>query len=146
MNNQLMGIIIGGFIPAILFGIGGLLQKTTQKTGISMSWYIVFISAGVLVAGLILLATEPTKQVTIRAGISSFLIGLFRAFGMVCVAIAISIFGIPLSTLAMLYNINTLVAVILGFIIYAEWKVVNAVTLVTGTVLIVIGGTVVANS
>ncbi|MBN1982524.1 MAG: hypothetical protein JW795_13405 [Chitinivibrionales bacterium] len=146
MNNQAMGILIGGLLPALLFGVIGLLQKSSQKAGISLGWYIIFISIGVLITGITLIVTEHHRQVTAKATIFAILIGLLWSVAMASVAIAISRFGVPVSKLVPLYNVNTLIAVILGFVVYMEWKEVNPVTLLIGALLIVIGGTLAANS
>jgi hypothetical protein len=41
---------------------------------------------------------------------------------------------------------NTLVAVCIGLVAFAEWKDVHISKLIVGSVLVVIGGTLVANS
>ncbi len=41
---------------------------------------------------------------------------------------------------------NTLVAVCIGLVAFAEWKDVHISKLIIGSVLVVIGGTLVANS
>ena len=38
------------------------------------------------------------------------------------------------------YNTNTLVAVLGGMILFAEWKIVSAVPVLIGTTLVVLGG------
>ncbi len=146
MNNQTIGMLIGGLVPAILFGVSGVMQKTAQKTGISLGWYIICIAIGVLLAGLPLLLTEQVKQISYKGGLLSLLIGLFWASGMITIAMAITKYGAPVSRLAPLYNMNTLIAVILGLVIYAEWKDLNIVPLLSGAFFIVIGGVLVSRS
>lgn len=146
MNNQIIGIVVGGLVPALLFGFSGVLQKTAQRTGITMSWYIIFLGLGVLTAGIPLLFTESAKQISTKGGITTLLIGFFWALGMVAVATAITKFGVPVSKLAPLYNMNTLVAVVLGLLIYSEWKNLNTASLLIGAVFIIIGGVLVAKS
>lgn len=146
MTDQTIGMLIGGFVPAVLYGLAGVMQKTVQKTGISLSWYIIFISIGVLLASVPLLFTEQAKQLSLKGGIFSVLIGFFWAFGMVAVALGISKFGVPVSKLAPLYNTNTLIAVILGLLIYAEWKDLNIIPLLSGAFLIILGGILVTRS
>lgn len=146
MNSNIAGILVGGIVPALLFGGGGILQKAAQRAGISMGWYILLISVGVLSAGLVLFVTEPVKQVSIKGGVASFFTGFSWALGMICVATAITKFGMPVSKLAPLYNMNTLIAVLLGLLIYAEWKELNVATLLIGAAFIVVGGILVSRS
>jgi len=52
----------------------------------------------------------------------------------------------PISIIVPLFNMNSLVSVLLGLWIFAEWRDVNTVKLLAGTVLITAGGTLVATS
>lgn len=62
------------------------------------------------------------------------------------VAIAYSRFKMPVSKLVPLFNTNTLVAVVLGLLIFNEWKTINSPKLIIGAILVVIGGTLVTNA
>lgn len=55
-------------------------------------------------------------------------------------------FNVPISQLVPLYNMNTLVAVVLALIIFAEWRDLHAIKLLSGSALIVLGAILVANS
>ena len=61
------------------------------------------------------------------------------------VAIAITHYKTPLSILAPLYNTNTLVAVVGSLLIFSEWRDVNVVKLLMGSILI-IGGAVLVST
>ena len=45
-----------------------------------------------------------------------------------------------LSKLAPLYNMNTLVVVLLALVVYAEWRDVHLAKLLAGAALVVLGG------
>ena len=51
-----------------------------------------------------------------------------------------------IAQLVPLYNMNTLVAVILALIVFSEWQELQLVKLLLGTVLIVAGAIFVANA
>ena len=72
--------------------------------------------------------------------------GLTWAVAAGLVAFALSKYSTPISKLVPLYNMNTLVAVCIGLVAFAEWKDVHISKLIIGSVLVVIGGTLVANS
>ena len=55
-------------------------------------------------------------------------------------------FEVPISQLVPLYNMNTLVAVILALIVFSEWKDLHTIKLLSGTALIVTGAILVGNS
>jgi transporter family protein len=146
MNKAYLGIFVGGLIPALFFGLGGFMQKLSARGGISLIPYTLFLGAGVLIGGLLFYPLQPQTSFSIKSAVIAVLIGISWALGMGLVKYGISAFGVPLSKLVPLYNMNTLIAVALGLIILAEWKQVNSLQLVAGAILIVIGGTMVANS
>jgi uncharacterized membrane protein len=65
---------------------------------------------------------------------------------MALVELAIARYGTPLAKLAPLYNMNTLVVVILALLFFAEARDVAVPKLITGAVMIVIGGMLVARA
>lgn len=73
-------------------------------------------------------------------------IGASWAAGMALVALALTRYGVPLSKLAPLYNMNTLVVVLLALIVFAEAREVAFPRLLLGTLLILAGGVVVARA
>jgi hypothetical protein len=62
------------------------------------------------------------------------------------VAFTLTRYSTPISKLVPLYNMNTLVAVCIGLVAFAEWKDVQVPQLIAGSVLVVLGGTLVANA
>ncbi|MBD3422545.1 MAG: hypothetical protein GF398_20710 [Chitinivibrionales bacterium] len=146
MTKSYLGILIGGLIPAILFGISGVCQKAATRAGISLPPYILFISLGVMTGTAFAWLLIPEIKVNLKSGGFAAVIGLLWAIGMTLVGFALMRYNVPISKLAPLYNMNTLVAVVLSMLIFAEWKEVNPYTLITGALLIIIGGTLVANS
>ena len=62
------------------------------------------------------------------------------------VAYSLLHFNVPISQLVPLYNMNTLVAVLLALVVFSEWKDLHTLKLLFGTVLIAIGAVFVANA
>jgi len=143
---QLNGIIVGGLIPALFFGISGIFVKASTSSGIGLGIYLLTVGAGVLMAGLIFYYFEPQADINIRSGFFAWSAGFCWAVGGGLVALALLKYGTPIATLVPLYNMNTLVTVLLGLIIFAEWQDVDLVKLLGGTLLIVVGGSLVATS
>ncbi|OGB99182.1 hypothetical protein A2V82_10610 [candidate division KSB1 bacterium RBG_16_48_16] len=146
MSKNMLGILFGGFIPALCYGLAGVLQKSSTQSGISLPLYILATGTGVVFVGVILVIFTPERIISFESGGYAMAIGLFWGLGMTLVAVALSKYHAPVSKLAPLYNMNTLVTVVLGLIIFSEFKEVNTVRLLIGALLIVIGGTLVANS
>jgi len=145
MSQSQLGILIGGLIPALLFGFSGISQKFSSKFGISTGAYIVTVGIGVLLVGVSICLINREQVYNIKSIIPSALTGAFWGIGMMLVAVAISKYSAPLSKLAPLYNMNTLIAVIGALVIFSEWKDVNTVKVIIGSILIIAGGVLVSS-
>ncbi len=146
MNHQSLGILIGGLLPAILFGLVGVFQKSSTRAGIGLGLYLLCAGLGVAIAGVAVYWAVPDKTISTKSGSFAVAIGLFWGLGLALVAIAMVKYTTPLSTLVPLYNMNTLVAVLLALVVFAEWRDVNVTRLLAGAALIVVGGTLVAKA
>ena len=138
MNNHSLSILIGGVAAAILLGISGVFQKSAQ--GISQGPYLIVVGLVItLVGGVWWWATRASEWSLPAIGYSA-LFALFWALATGCIAIGISRYGGNISQLAPLYNMNTLVAVLIGLTIMGESKTVHPLPICIGAVLIVAGG------
>ena len=146
MKNPMLAMLIGGVLPALLFGVSGVIQKACARTGIGTGPYLAI--AGLVVAAVGLLFTIAERDATVnRAGlISTALFGACWASGIGCIAIALRRLGGQISQLVPLYNMNTLVAVLIGLVVLAEWRDVLWGRLLMASALIVAGGVLAASS
>lgn len=131
--------MVGGVLAAVAFGISIVFSKAANKVGIGIGPYLLITGVTVLIIGFIFLAITRDTTVSWTSGLHSVGMGAFWALGIGLVAIALTKYGMPLSKLAPLFNINTLIAVGLGLWIFAEWKDVNVVKLLVGAALIIVG-------
>lgn len=143
MTTSQTGLLIGGVLPAIIFGISGLFQKWGSSQGLGLGGYVVSVGLGCLTVGAILWFTTGEQNLTFRTGTPAFLLGFFWAMGVTAISFALSHYGAPLSKITPLYNMNTLVTVIGALILFAEWKDVHLVKLTIGTLLILTGSVVI---
>lgn len=141
-----MGLWIGGIIPALLLGVFGVLQKASNKAGISIGMYLVVSGIAVTVTGLLYLVVVPDKSITGRAAVFTLSAAVCWCVAMALVQYAITGFDIEISRLVPLYNMNTLVAVILGLVVFSEWENLNLSRMLVGSICIVAGGILVAKS
>lgn len=146
MPLHMKGLLIGGLVPAILFGVAGLLQKVYGRTEGGHGPYILFIGLGVLLCGGVYALLDGDRTVTPGSAAAATFIGVFWALGMVCVLLGLLKFGAPLAQLAPLYNLNTLIVTLLALVFFAESRDVAVTRLLLGTLLIVAGGIIVARS
>ena len=142
------GLLIGGLIPALMFGVAGFLQKATMRTGAGLGPYLLCIGLGVVTLGgvMTLAGGGAARTISPKATLMAGSIGLAWGLGMWLVAIGISRYGAPLAKVAPLYNMNTLVVVVLALIFFAEYRDVVVAKLILGASLIMVGGYLVANS
>lgn len=145
MQPQTLGLIIGGLIPALCFGYSNIAVKLSTNAGLSVPFVLLMTGVGNIVVGGLLLFFFQDHSVSVRSALWMFTGGAAWAFGMTGVTIAIVKYGAPMSQLTPLFNMNTLVAVLFALLIFAEWQNVKVPQLL-GSLLIVIGGTLVARA
>ncbi len=72
--------------------------------------------------------------------------GTLWALGTTLVNYSILKFGTPIAILTPIYNMNTLVAVFGGMLLFAEWKTVQSLPIFIGLVLVFCGGVLLSKS
>jgi transporter family protein len=146
MSPQTYGIIIGGILPALIFGMTNAMVKASTEKGISIPLYIICTGGATLLVGLIMLFVMRDMKITMASGGYAFGAGALWALAISGVMIALQNYNASISVLAPLYNTNTLITVALGLWLFSEWQVVKVPQLLLGSLLIVIGGVVVARA
>ena len=146
MSHHTLGLIVGGLIPALLFGVSNLFIKGSIQVGISLPLYLLSTGVAVLVVGLLSLLVVRETQVSSGSFALAFGSGVCWAIGIFCVTFALQRYDATVSTLTPLFNMNTLIAVLLALWIFAEWKQVQVPHLLIGSLFIIIGGIFVARA
>lgn len=146
MNPQTLGLIIGGLVPAVCYGLTGVFAKPATAAGIGVGWYVTIVGAAILFTGLVIQLAQGGGAVTLRGGAYATLAGVSWAIGTALVAFALLRYDAALSRIVPLYNLNTLVAVVISLTVFAEWREVDVLKLLGGAVLITAGGALVANA
>jgi len=144
--NFYSGLVIGGLLPALFFGIGAIFQKYSNDIGIGQSNYLASFSLGIVITALIALFIFKENSFSYRAGLFAVGHGFFFGLGFVCLAIGLTTYSIPVAKLVPLANMSTLVAVVLGLIIFSEYSKLNIVYLLSGSGLIILGGVLVSKA
>jgi glucose uptake protein GlcU len=104
------------------------------------------VGLAIVTTGVVIHLLLPDPAFTARGGLFAAATGFFWAIGAALVAVALARYGVTIARIVPLYNMNTLVAVLIGLVVFAEWKDVNTAKLVAGAVLITVGGGLVANA
>jgi len=146
MQKTTLAILIGGLLPAVLFGISAVMQKASVKAGIGTGPYLIVIGLVALTAGIAVTAIQGDRTVSLQSALNTCAYGIFWSSGIMCIAVALRQYDARISQLVPLYNMNTLVAVGLGLMVLGEWRQVNAWRLLFGAGLAVVGGVLAASS
>lgn len=133
-------VILGGILPMFLFGLTAFPIKLLNGR-LHTSYYMIFSGIGMFLVGILawfLLKPEikPLFSNTILAILNGALLG---AAGL-CIFLALSYPKTTLAQLAPIYNINTLIVVLIGIVFFAEWQQIVVWKILLGTVFILTGG------
>lgn len=147
MSSHTLGLLIGGIIPAVVFSFSNLAMKGGVQEGISLPYYLMVVGIAVLCMGVLALFFHGGhSQFSAKSGLLAFGAGATWALGVFCVTYAIHHYGAPIGVLAPLFNLNSLITVLLALWVFSEWQQVKVPQLLIGSVLIVAGGVIVAKA
>jgi len=146
MSNQTYGMLIGGLLPALCFALSNVFSKPANTSGLGLGIYIVVIGLSVTLAGAVIYLVHPQPTYSVRGLLFASGVGFAWACGAAGVGYALTHYEMTLSRLVPLFNMNTLFSVLIGLWVFAEWKDVQALKLLAGAALIVLGGSLVATA
>jgi transporter family protein len=144
--SNLLGLIIGGVLPAILYGVSAIFAKFSANAGVPVGWHLFWVGLAVSATGVLLQLFLPGAMPSRFVIASSSMQGALWGLGTGFVVLGILKFQAPLAKLTPLYNMNTLITVGLALFIFAEWQQARPLHLILGAILIVIGGIIVSRA
>ncbi|MEM9804602.1 MAG: hypothetical protein AAF959_04930 [Cyanobacteria bacterium P01_D01_bin.56] len=146
MTSNWLGLIVGGLLPALFYGISSIFAKSSTNAGMSVGGHLFVIGIAISITGLLFNVLLPVNIPSLVAVASSSMQGLFWGLGTGCVVLGLIQYQTPLAKLVPLYNMNTLVTSGLALVIFAEGTAVNSLQLLIGAGLIVAGGILVSGA
>ena len=146
MTSILLGLVVGGLLPALFYGVSSVFAKSSTNAGMSVGGHLFVIGIAVSITGLLFNVLLPGNVPSLMAVASSSMQGVFWGLGTGCVVLGLLKYQAPLANLVPLYNMNTLVTSGLALVIFAEWRAVNPLQLLVGAGLIVAGGILVSGA
>ncbi len=146
MPYEIKALIIGGVLPAILYGVTGVFQKLSARAEGGPAIYLICLGAGTVLVGMVLQFLLPEQSLSLRSVSFALAAGLSFSLGAGLITVALLNYQAAISQLSPLYNMNVLITVVLGLALFAEYQDANILRLMGGTVLIIIGGVLVASS
>lgn len=140
LNN----VAIGGIIPAICLGLGTVLMRASIGAGASIPVYLAGVGTIIALIGWTAAAAHGFAGATI-AGIGLAVgMGLVWTIAISCMAYGFGTLKLPISIVAPLTNSNAIVAVLLGSLIFGEWRSLHMPQVALGTLIICAGATCVS--
>ncbi len=146
MNLNYTGIIVGGVLPAFIFGVGGIFLKASTREGISLNHFILFAGAGAIFVAFLLFLFFKENSINLRSATLAFFVGLSWASATALMTIALTRYAVPISIIGPLNATASLITVLLAMWIFSEWKEILVQRLLIGAILIVIGAMLVSTS
>lgn len=146
MDARMLPLVLGGFLPALFYGIAGVIQKASGRAGGSASLYLIGFGCGTLLAGVIYRQLSSDPPFAARPLALALIAGISFAAGAGLISAVLIRFDASVAQLAPLYNMNTLITVVLGLTLYAEWANLSVPRLLVGTVAILLGGWLVSSA
>lgn len=144
--DRIVMIAIGGLLPALAFGLAAIFQKAAALHGVQLGTYLVYVGAVAVLGGLGLRILLAEAGWAVAGAPFALLAGLGMALGMGGITFAVSRLSAPISLLAPITVLSTLVTVVIGLIAFREYAEASAFRLLTGASLVVIGAALVASS
>lgn len=139
-------LIIGGLIPAVLYGLAGVFQKWSARAGGSAATYLIGFGLATVIVGVLYRMVLSEGPAPITSLGFALLGGLVFGVGAGLISFAIIRFDAAISQLSPLYNLNILVTVLLGLLIFSEFSQLQVSRLIAGTLMILVGGWVVSGA
>jgi len=145
MSNAMV-IVIGGALPAFLWGVTAVFQKQSAAGALPPAQYLIVFGAVIALAGVI--AALVTRNAAWPAAGTAYavLAGLTFSLGTGLISFALWRYGVPISKLAPILSCNVLVTVAIGALFLGEAASLNLARLGIGTVLVVGGAILVATA
>jgi hypothetical protein len=126
--------------------VTGVFQKLSAKESGSAAIYLICFGSATVIIGIALGFFLPESFGSTRSIGFALAAGVTFALGAGLISIALIRYQAAISQLSPLYNMNVLITVLLGLWLFAEFREMHMGRLLGGTVLIVMGGILVANS
>ncbi|MBI2377277.1 MAG: hypothetical protein HYV07_24970 [Deltaproteobacteria bacterium] len=144
MNESTL-LLLGGLLPAVLFGLDAVCSKLAVRAGVGAASLMTLTGVAMATVGFILTRVLKESLPSAAAAVPALAKGLCSGLGIGLVGFAI-MKGAPLSKITPIYNANGLVAVAISLVFFAEAASLDVSRLLLGTVLVVTGAALVASA
>jgi drug/metabolite transporter (DMT)-like permease len=140
MPTSFMALLIGGVLPACLWGVAAILQKMSAQHGLGPGPFLTAFGAMIVASGLAFSGLQRSEAGLSWIGVRYALAGGFAyAIAAGLITFALVRFDAPISKLAPILGCNVLITVLLGVFLLGEGASLNVWKAVGGTAIVLIG-------
>lgn len=144
MSTSTLALLIGGGVPACLWGIAAVFQKMSTQHGLSPGPFLVAFGAAIMVSGVVFAVAQrgvasPDSNVSWAGLRYALAAGLFYAVAAGLISYVLLRFGSPISKLAPILGCNVLITVLLSAFLLGEAETLSPWKLVGGTLVVLAG-------
>ncbi len=144
--ERILMIAIGGLLPALAFGLAAIFQKAAALQGVQIGTYLVYVGLVAMLGGFSLRLAFAESGWALAGAPFALFAGVGMAIGMGGISFAVARLSAPISLLAPITVLSTLVTVVIGLIVFREYGQISAFKVMAGAVLVVAGAALVAGS
>jgi transporter family protein len=137
-------VLIGGIAPAVCLGLGTVLMRGSIAGGATIPLYLAVVGSTVALVGWAAIGWSGWPPTSVRGIGLAVAMGLSWSTAIACMAYGFGTLKLPVAVVAPLSNSNALVAVLVGALVFAEWRDLQIAKVICGTLLICAGATTVA--
>ena len=123
----------------MVLGLTGPLMKSAIRAGIGVGEFLVLFGITLAIVGALSRIRTGAGKTSRGAVITGIVTGILWSLGTGLNLVALGRFDANISQLTPLFNMNTLVVVLLGLWIYKEHQMVRPLPLVLGAGMVVFG-------
>jgi transporter family protein len=149
MSKSTLALLIGGVVPACLWGIAAIFQKMSAQHDLAPGPFLAAFGITITLSGVVFAVVQRGSAGLSWSGASwtgvryALAAGLFYAVAAGLISFTLLRFGSPISRLAPILGCNVLITVLLGAFLLGESANLNVWKLVGGTIVVLAGLTLV---
>lgn len=131
--------MIGGLLPAVLWGITAVFQKLSATASLGPGRYLMLFGAVIAGSGALYAYVSNETALNPKGATYALAAGLAFSLGTGLLSFALWRFDLPISRVSPILSANVLIPVVVGLVLLGEGTAMNTVQLLLGTALIVAG-------
>ena len=132
-------LIVGGLLPAALWGITAVFQKLSATASLGPGRYLMLFGVAIAVSGALYTYVSHETAMSFKGAAYAVVAGLAFSLGTGLLSFALWRFDLPISLISPILSGNVLIPIAIGLLFFGEGSTMNIVQLLLGSTLIVAG-------